>query len=216
MKTTTFTHNASMSWADFAEMTKAGFRFEIGTKITDTLKDGTEISTVLIHYRDHKDKNEAVFAFERCPFRCEMNDDYTNTGGYEVTKLRKKLAEFFDMLPDELRAVIKKKKIVQTMGDEVHKFKDKLWIPSEYEVFGEEHWGKQEETDVEQFEYFKEPINRVHRVEDECSACGWWLSSPYVSSATIFCAVASAGAAYSGSASGSNGVLPCFLIAADA
>ena len=212
MNITTFSHNNIMTWKDFAEMTKAGIRMEVGTKITDTLKDGTEFSAVLVHYRMHKDKNEAVFAFERCPFRCEMNDDYTNAGGYEATKLRKKLAEFFDMLPDELQAVIKKKKIVQTMGDEVHKFKDKLWIPSEYEVFGEEHWGKQEETDVEQFEYFKEPINRVHRVEDDCSACIWWLSSPYVSDTTSFCLVGSAGDADGFAACTSRGVLPCFLI----
>lgn len=200
-----------MSWEDFAEMTKNGVRFEIGTKIEDKLKDGTEFTAVLVHYRDHKDKNEAVFAFERCPFRCEMNDDYTNAGGYEATKLRKKLAEFFDMLPDELQKVIKKKKIIQTMDDETHTFKDKLWIPSEYEVFGEEHWSKKEEAD-EQFDFFKEPINRVHRVEDESSACSWWLSSPYVSATTTFCLVLSAGSAYGDYASGSCGVLPCFLI----
>lgn len=211
MNITTFSHNNTMTWKDFAEMTKEGIRIEVGTKITDTLKDGTEFSAVLVHYRMHKDKNEAVFAFERCPFRCEMNDDYTNVGGYEATKLRKKLAEFFDMLPDELQEVIKKKKIIQTMDDETHTFKDKLWIPSEYEVFGEEHWGKKEETD-EQFEFFKEPINRVHRVEDESSACHWWISSPFVSDDTYFCVVSAAGAAGGGGASHSYGVLPCFLI----
>lgn len=212
MKITTFTHSQYATWKEFAEMTKAGTQFEIGTKITDTLKDGTEFSAVLVHYRMHKGKSEAVFAFERCPFRCEMNDYYTNAGGYEATKLRKKLVEFFDMLPDELQAVIKKKKIVQTMDEDVHKFKDKLWIPSEYEVFGEEHWGKQEETDKEQFEYFKEPINRVHRVEDESSACDWWLSSPRVSGAASFCAVTSAGSASNYGVAAPGGVLPCFLI----
>lgn len=211
MNITTFSHNNTMTWKDFAEMTKEGIRIEVGTKITDTLKDGTEFSAVLIHYRMHKDKNEAVFAFDRCPFRCEMNDDYTNAGGYEATKLRKKLAEFFDMLPDELQEVIKKKKIIQTMDDETHTFKDKLWIPSEYEVFGEEHCGKKEETD-EQFDFFKEPINRVHRVEDESSACHWWLSSPNVSTTAGFCNVASAGDANNDYAGASRGVLPCFLI----
>lgn len=107
--------------------------------------------------------------------------------------------------------VIKKKKIIQTMDDGTHTFKDKLWIPSEYEVFGEEHCGKKEDAD-EQFEFFKEPINRVHRVEDESSACIWWLSSPDVSSATHFCAVNSAGGASYNDASNSRGVLPCFLI----
>lgn len=149
--------------------------------------------------------DEGVIGLKNC-LREEhrMNNDWTNKGGWEATEMRRYLnEEVFAVLPDELQAIIKPR----TLGSGEHTFEDKLWLFSEAEIFGEQDWTEKEPDRGTQFEYFKDPSNRV-KLDADGDATWWWGLSPYASSSTTFCYVYSYGSAYSLSASLSRGV--CF------
>ena len=111
--------------------------------------------------------------------------------------------EVFAVLPDELKAIIKPR----TLGSGEHTFEDKLWLFSEVEIFGEQDWTEKEPDRGTQFEYFKNPSNRV-KLDADGDATWWWERSPNGGDSTSFCNVNSNGNASSSSASNSGGV--CF------
>lgn len=128
-----------------------------------------------------------------------------------ASQLRKWLnEEFFEQLPDWLQKkivpVVKKTytdgKIVETV--------DKIFIPSEIEVFGKTKYSKKGEG--EQYEFFKEWHNRVKGYKD--SDCAWWhwLRSPGSGNNSNFCIVNSNGKYNSSLASANGWVAPCFAI----
>lgn len=199
------------TWSAISGDIRNGEGVANGTIITDTLKDGREFSVVAVH-NDAYHENEVSFVFLKCPFRKQMNSDGKNAGGWKESELRAELKEFFALLPDDLRAVIKKKKTVQIINGEKVKCKDKLWIPTEYEMFGESYYGEQSETDTVQFDYFKDRKNRMIAVEGEDDYAWVWLATPHASNATYFCNVSDNGNAYSYYASDSFGVAPGFTI----
>lgn len=199
------------SWKAIAGDIRNGEGIATGTVFSDKLKDGREFSAVAVH-NDAYHENEVSFVFLKCPFRKQMNSDGKNAGGWKESELRAELKEFFALLPDDLQAVIKKKKTVQIINGEKVKCKDKLWIPTEYEMFGESYYGEQSETDTVQFDYFKDRKNRMIAVEGEDDYAWVWLATPYASNTTHFCYVSLNGGAISGSASYSYGVAPGFTI----
>lgn len=200
-----------VSWGHVAELIQSGKGIEVGTVITDALKDGREFSVVAVHNNPYH-KNEVAFRFVKAPFRCQMYDGNTNEGGWKGSNAREELKKFFELLPDDLQAVIKKKKIVQMLDGKRVKCKDKLWLPTEYEMFGECYYSEQTEADTVQFDYFKDRKNRMTAVEGEDDYAWNWLASPYASSTTYFCLVTGYGDADYSSASNSHGVAPGFLI----
>ena len=199
------------TWGSIAERIRSGEGIENGTIIEDTLKDGRKFSVVAVHNNPYHE-NEVAFVFASCPFRKGMNRTNTNAGGWKGSDLRKELKEFFELLPDELQAVIKKKKTVQVINGEEVKCKDKLWIPTEYEMFGESYYGEQSETDTVQFDYFKDRKNRMIPVDGEEDYALVWLATPYASNTTSFCPVGGGGNAGGYGASTSFGVAPGFTI----
>lgn len=200
-----------ISWAAIAENIRNGKKIVPGTIIKDVLKDGREFSVAAVH-NDAYHENEVSFVFLKCPFRKQMNSDSENAGGWKESELRAELKEFFALLPDDLQAVIKKKKTVQIINGEKVKCKDKLWIPTEYEMFGESYYGEQSETDTVQFDYFKDRKNRMIAVEGEDDYAWVWLATPSASSTTAFCYVNYGGYASYYGASNSFGVAPGFAI----
>lgn len=200
-----------VSWGYVAELIQSGKGIEVGTIITDTLKDGREFSVVAIHNNPYH-KNEVAFRFVKAPFRCQMYDGNTNEGGWKGSNVREELKNFFELLPDDLQAVIKKKKTMQMLDGKIVKCKDKLWIPTEYEMFGESYYGEQSETDTVQFDYFKDRKNRMIPVDGEEDYALVWLATPHASNTTDFCYVSYHGHAYNIGASTSYGVAPGFTI----
>lgn len=170
---------------------------KVGDEITETLKDGREVVFVVM--------DEGVIGLKNC-LREEhrMNDDRTNKGSWQACEMRRYLnEEVFAVLPDELQAIIKPR----TLGSGEHTFEDKLWLFSEVEIFGEQDWTEKEPDRGTQFEYFKNPSNRV-KLDADGDATWWWERSPYGSNSAGFCFVDSGGGAYSSSAGYSRGV--CF------
>ena len=193
MATITKKTTTDFSWAAFDRSA-----LRVGDEISEVLKNGEEVIFVVM--------DEGVIGLKNC-LREEhrMNNDRTNKGGWEACEMRRYLnEEVFAVLPDELKAIIKPR----TLGSGEHTFEDKLWLFSEVEIFGEQDWTEKEPDRGTQFEYFKNPSNRV-KLDADGDATWWWERSPYGSNSASFCYVYSNGnASYSSAASGSRGV--CF------
>lgn len=164
---------------------------KVGDEITETLEDGREVVFVVMDYD--------VIGLKGLLGWHQMNKTWTNKGGWLASDMRRYLnEEVIELLPDDLLAAIKPRKF----GDE----EDRLWLFSEVEIFGEHIWGAGDEGD-KQFEYFKNPINRV-KFDEDGDALRWWGRSPGASDSTSFCHVHSGGNAGSNNANNSIGV--CF------
>lgn len=203
------TKEKETSWNAVLNNIRSQKRCPIGTKFTDTLKDGRKFTVVFVHW--DSEKKEAVFAFEHCPFRCDMSESSTDAN-YRDSKVRTKLEAFFEQLPDGLQNIIRKERIVQTIDEVQIETEDKLFIPSEYQIVGKEMYGKRENGDKEQFKYFEELLNRVRRVDNENVTCNWWLRSLVVGSSNGFCCIDTEGLINTCGAYRAYGVLPCFVI----
>lgn len=102
------------------------------------------------------------------------------------------------------------KKTIQMQNGATFECEDLLFLPSEYEVHGEEIFAKYNGVD-KQFPLYEERMNRI--VVDEDGDTTWrWLASPAASDTTYFCYVDDSGSANSGNASTSFGVAPGFVI----
>ena len=102
------------------------------------------------------------------------------------------------------------KKTIQIQNGSTLECEDLLFLPSEYEVHGEEIYAKYNGVD-KQFPFYKERTNRI--VVDEDGDTTWrWLASPHASSTTAVCRVSFSGDAGRSHASASFGVAPGFAI----
>ena len=179
------------------------------------LKNGKKFWVDIIgkkHDVDEKGhKTNLTLCFHDIYTRKEINYTYTNYGGWTCCKLRKWLnEEFFDLLPDWLQ-----KKIVpvvkKTSEDgEIVETVDKIFIPSEIEVFGKTKYSK--EGEGEQYEFFKDWHNRIKGLEEDKCSTWYWLRSPGSGNSGNFCSVYSNGHYNHYTASTSGGVAPCFAI----
>lgn len=185
MATITTKETRAFDWANTGTL-------KVGDEIAETLKDGREVVFVVM--------DDGVIGLKNLLGRHRMNGDWTNKDGWLACDMRRWLnSEVLALLPDELLAVIKPRKF----GDE----EDKLWLFSEMEVFGEYEWTENDPDRGFQFEYFKNPANRV-KFDEDGDASTWWERSPIASSSISFCIVSSDGVASIYAASNSGGV--CF------
>ena len=179
------------------------------------LKDGSEVTLDIIGKNHDVDENgnktNLTLCFHDIYTRREINYNYTNYGGWACCELRKWLnEEFFDLLPDWLQ-----KKIVpvvkKTSEDvEIVETVDKIFIPSEIEVFGKTKYSK--EGEGEQYEFFKDWHNRIKGLEEDKCSTWYWLRSPYSGYHGSFCLVDSDGSCDIDDACLTGGVAPCFAI----
>lgn len=140
--------------------------------------------------------------------------DYSATGVY-------------DKLPAELKAVIVQKRALlpsrYTAGslltdDNSWAWADmgKLWIPSEIEVYGCEHWGSKNgysSGGFQQYPIFATNMKRVKGAGDGGARAGWWLLSAYGGISTSFASVSYVGTGYSGASNAAIRAPLCFRIA---
>lgn len=184
--------------ASFCENGKAADILSVGDIISTVLKNNEKIRIAVAGINTYK-PNEVVFTFkdilskEHC-----MNEEDTNAGGYDASDMAKYLdTEVFDLLPDALQEIIKKR-----CGH-------KLWLFSRREVFGEDGYYICPKDDVH-IPYYQKLENRI-KFRDEKLSC-WWLASPNAANTTGFCSVDYDGDSNSWGADNFDGVVPGFCI----
>ena len=177
-----------------------------GDIIPITLKDGRKLELEV--GRDESGK--VFFVFRDILEFHQMNNSWTNKGGWEASEMRRYANnEVYALLPDELQAIIQPIKVVQIWDEERHETVDKLICLSETQVFGKDGWdeGEQDPEDT-QLDIFKDRRGRIKNYD--VSAGIWWLRS--ASGTTNFRYVYSNGSESVDDASGAYGLVLGFCI----
>lgn len=177
------------TWKDIAALVAAG-SLKVGDQIEDELLTGEKMVYEVAHITE--DRMDFI-SRDTMAERFTWNENGRNTGGFKKSDLCKALNEkVWEQLPEELKAVICERECIQVVDGEEEKFMLKLWLPSEYEVFGEEWFSDAKEG--EQLEIFKDPRNRI-KMGGHGGSRAWWLLSVYGGNSTIACYVNSGGLA---------------------
>jgi len=153
----------------------------------------------------------ARFVFKDCLDEGQMNDTATNKTGYFWSMGRRHILEdIYPHLPQELRDMIRPRKITETINGELKEYADPLWLPSATDLFGapEEKWWP-DEPDSFQLPIFLKERDRVKECLDK-GTWFYWLRSVFASNAAGFCLVSTDGGAGSSSAYLSRGFAPGF------
>ena len=149
----------------------------------------------------------------------KMNETNTNTGGFPASTLKTTLnTTIYNMLPADVKAVIKtNKRLCSKKGSWDWQEDQKLWLPSEVEVWGFNSWSEvgYGNGNAVQFEIFRGSLAHINKglgfgKAEQGSRSNWWCESPDASSTTYFCNVSSDGHPDSYSASTPLGVPLCF------
>ncbi len=167
--------NIETDWTQIAALAKEG-RLAVGDEITDALKSGEPITYVVAHITE----SHVHFISKDClnqKYPWNKNESHQqNPGSFRDSYLCKALNEtVWDLLPGGLQAVITPRECIQIKDAGEIRFPLKLWLPTEYEVFGKT-WacGIQE---GEQFEIFKDRRNRTKGAGHMRSWDAWWTMS---------------------------------------
>lgn len=200
------------SWAELKALSEAGKLGEVlksGDNIPVTLKNGEDVS-----FDVGKDEDGKVyFIMHNCLKEPKpMNNEWTNTGGWEKSAMRKYLnEEVIKLLPDELQEVIKPTRIVQIWDGKERETEDKLFLLSRTQVFGKDKNYEAIEPEDSQIDIFKTERSRVKERKGYGTAW-WWERSPINNGSSYFCYVDSNGYSDYNNANGSYGVAPAFCI----
>ena len=207
MQTITKKRTKSTDWAQVAAMA-AGGGLKVGDEIHDELTTGERITYAVAHITE----KEVLFVSKNCmEQRVEWNESGYNTGGFKESDLCRYLNEtVWNILPEELRAVISERECLQIVDGKEERYPLKLWLPTEYEVF-EDDWIS-EAKEGQQFEIFKDPRNRVKLAGEDGGRANWWLLSVCAGYSTDACYVNYIGYAYNYSCSTALRVPVCFKI----
>lgn len=195
------------TWKDIAALVAAG-SLKVGDQIEDELLTGEKMVYEVAHITE--DRMDFI-SRDTMEERFAWNENGRNTGGFKKSDLCKALNEkVWEQIPEELKAVICERECIQVMDGEEEKFMLKLWLPSEYEVFGEEWFSDAKEG--EQLEIFKDPRNRIKMGGHGGSRAGWWLLSVDGGDSTGACYVDDGGDAGDGNCAYDFRVPLCFSI----
>lgn len=178
------------AWKDIAALVTAG-SLKVGDQIEDELLTGEKMVYEVAHITE--DKMDFI-SRDTMAERFTWNENRRNTGGFKKSDLCKALNEkVWEKLPEELKAVICERECIQVVDGKEEKFMLKLWLPSEYEVFGDGWFSDAKEG--EQLEIFKDPRNRVKMGGHGGSRANWWLLSVIGGYSTNACRVSTDGSA---------------------
>lgn len=178
------------TWKDIAALVTAG-SLKVGDQIEDELLTGEKMVYEVAHITE--DRMDFI-SRDTMAERFTWNENRRNTGGFKKSDLCKALNEkVWEKLPEELKAVICERECIQVVDGKEEKFMLKLWLPSEYEVFGDGWLSDAKEG--EQLEIFKDPRNRVKMGGHGGSRAGWWLLSVFGGYSTNACIVDNSGGA---------------------
>ena len=194
------------SWAQVKELVAAG-ALKVGDEISDNLLTGQKMVYVVADITEEEVK---FISKDLLAERMEWNESGRNTGGFKESDLCRYLNEdIWAILPEELKEVISERECLQIVEGKEERFKLKLWLPSEFEVFGDS-WASEVE-EGQQFELFKDSRNRV-KFDQDGERASWWLLSVCAGNSTYACSVSSRGGAYYASCSNAFRVPVCFSI----
>lgn len=201
------------SWVELRASSESGRLHDVlksGDNIPVTLKNGEEVSFDI----GEDESGKIYFVMHNCLKETKpMNGDYMNKGGWEKSDMRRYLnKKVINLLPDELRKIIKPTKIVQVWNDKRRETEDKLFLLSQTQVCGKDKWYNVIEPDDSQIDIFENPRECVKELEGRATPVNWWLRSPYPANSSVFCIVNSCGVAGTYFAYNSYGVAPAFCI----
>ncbi|MDR2864205.1 MAG: Ig-like domain-containing protein [Spirochaetaceae bacterium] len=105
--------------------------------------------------------------------------------------------------------------ITNTPQSGIQTITDKLWLPTEREMFNvssSSNSSRENPTNQAYLEYYVDNAKRLKYVKTGGSPAWYWESSPANGSSTMCCAVNSGGIAVSSGGSGGTGVAPAFCV----
>jgi len=168
----------SLDFAKLVEAVKSGKAHEL-YKVHDTVTAGGYDFEIIAFNRDkdHENGNAptvTVMAKQLGPER-QMHSGPCEKG-WADTELRKWLnEEFITTLPEDVtRHICTVKKETHSPGRELIATEDKLFIPSESELFGSAIWADYE--DGARYEAFSTSENRI-RIDEDGEPCWYWTRS---------------------------------------
>lgn len=206
-----------------------------------TISDGQiaklQIAGIETHYRttDQNIGSNIDFISKDClndtvQWRTTSNNNGTANGGespYYVSNIRSYLVNIvYPKLPESIKSVISDKRtIIETRYSADGQLTDsnsfgwtslgKLWVPSEYEVFGSVIWGTRGYSGGQHVQYPLFANSYKHRIKgngDGGERCSWWLSTVSCASTSYCCEVSANGLSYAGPASTYKNFPICFRI----
>ena len=218
-----------LSWGEIAAKAAAGdfTGLNIGDYKDITLTTGEsvrmELAGIDTYFGYQSNNNHRLYFISRdcLATAYAMNSTNTNTGGFPASELKTTLnTTIFNTLPADLRAVIKAdKRLCSTKGSWAWQEDQKLWLPSEVEVWGHNTWseiGSSNGCGV-QFPIFTGSLRHICKGKGKGKAeqgirTDWWCDSAYAVNTQGFCEVYSGGSAGSVNASLTIGVPICFTV----
>lgn len=184
---------------------------KLGDTMSFELYTGEKVVAEIIGFNHdkiagRKAKAKATFRFT-IDGEFNMNDKWTNKGGWKSSKMRKVYCQrLFKLLPQELQEIIEEVEKETTKGNastELVKTKDRLFLLSLTEAVGDNHYWSSYVKEGEQYELFKKNGYKFSK---------WsWLRSPHTSNTNNFYRVSTSGSSGSGYAHNAYGV--CFAFA---
>ena len=137
----------------------------------------------------------------------KINREDTNKGGWENSDIREWCNDgFAQSIPQSLQTIFKNFVNATHTDGKIVEAVDLFALPSEVEVCGGVRYSAQGEG--MQFEFYKNPLNRIKCLGPGGHQASWWGRSPYSSHSTRFCIVDSNGNAYGYIASDTYGLAP--------
>lgn len=183
---------------------------KVGDKMKFELYTGEKVEAEIVGFNhdllaNRKGNARATFRFT-IDGKFEMNEDWTNIGGWGKSKMRNAYCKrLFKLLPIELQKAIKpviKETTAGGASKELVETKDKLFLFSLAETIGNDGWLSYVE-EGRQYELFRKKGYSFNK---------WsWLRSPYPSGTCSFHDVYGGGASNDGNANSTYGV--CFAFA---
>jgi hypothetical protein len=217
------------SWAMLKQLASAGTLgnyYQIGDTKTIELNGGERVVMELVSINDgsgnageYYPRGTADFISKDClQTTHSMNSSNTNAGGWVSCALRTTLnTTIYETLPQAVKDAIVEKTHKTSAGSQstsLVEHTDKLWLPTEYEMFGAiTNSANTENANVNKhYAVFDTNADRIKHQGTNGSAVYWWESSPHVSNPALFCGVYSDGSVGRYDAGGSCGVPLCFRI----
>lgn len=179
-----------ISWKDLQEALREGSSgLIVGDEFADVeLKDGQRLTFQVAWLAE--DRTSVKLISKNCLAKAyQMNRINTNKGGFPATDLFKQLqTEIFDLLPDDLAAIVAEENRRQIVDGQIVEYSCNLWLPSLQEIFG--YNPQLDEGSVEQFPIFTDKRNIRKSQGTNKIKSHWWCEAPYLSSThESFCGI---------------------------
>lgn len=152
-----------------------------------------------------------------------MNNTYRNAGGWNGSLMRTTtIPEFINCLPSDLQSVLKAvNKYTDNTGNtsdvaaNVTATQDKVFLLSEYEVFGTRTYANQyEQNSQAQYDYYKNGNSKIiYNDQNTGTSVRWWGRSAFYNNTQSFCYVGEDGNTSGAiNADRSYGFAPAFVV----